>query len=317
MGLALLAVAGAVVVRFGAIPAHAWMARFAEALPASAVPPLLGWGAAAFAIVALGWVDVTLTSAGAQLSTERALIMAVGAASIVLGGIAAVLHDDLEHVLAYAIVQDAGVALLAFATLGGTAAAAGRDWIVAAVAVKAGLAAWVLVTRATFRVHRRQDLGGWARRAPLLGLGLALVLLGSVGLPGMAAFEARSTLLRLALPGPVGVLMLLAAFAPLAYLGRLLLTGVDAMSPPVRDAAHATARVRGGRADGWANESSIVRAVPLMIRANRFPLAAAAAALVAFVGVSVAIGGLGSTAVGEVPGGEQAAPSASAGVVGN
>ena len=316
MGLALLAVVAAVALRFGAIPAHVWTARFTEALPASAVPPLLGWSAAAFAIVALGWVDLTIGSTGAPLASERWVVMVVGAASIVLGGIAAILHDDLEHVLAYAIVQDAGVALLAFATLSGTAAAAGRDWIVAAVAVKAGLAAWVLVTRATFRVHRRVDLGGWARRSPILGVALVLVVAGAIGLPGMAAFEARSTLLRLALPGALGVLVLLAAFAPLVYLGRLLLTGIDATAPAVRDAVHATARIRGGRSDGWASETSTIRNVPVAIRQNRYPLAAAAAAFVALVGLAVAIGGLGSTSVGEAPGSEGPGPSPST-IVGN
>ncbi|TAL10344.1 MAG: hypothetical protein EPO00_04625, partial [Chloroflexota bacterium] len=58
MGLALLGLGTAVVLRLGAIPGHAWVARFAEAMPASAVPPLLGWSAAAFLLVALGWVEV-------------------------------------------------------------------------------------------------------------------------------------------------------------------------------------------------------------------------------------------------------------------
>jgi formate hydrogenlyase subunit 3/multisubunit Na+/H+ antiporter MnhD subunit len=311
LGLALLGIAAAVAVRMGSIPAHAWIARFTEALPASAVPPLLGWGAAAFTLVAIGWVDLTIAPAGASLGSERVVVAIVAIGSIVLGGIAALLHDDIEHVLAYAIVQDAGVALLAFATLGGQAADAGRDWIIAAVAVKSGLAAWVLVSRATFRVHRRTDLRGWARQSPLLGVALLLVTAGAVGLPGMAAFDARSTLIRLAVPGPVGVLVLAAALAPLIFLGRLLLAGADPMSAEVRQAAHAGVRVRGGRADGWADDPSLVRLASTIVRANRFPIAAAAAILVAVVGFSLAVGGLGSTAVGG-PTGNQPAPSASA-----
>jgi formate hydrogenlyase subunit 3/multisubunit Na+/H+ antiporter MnhD subunit len=311
LGLALLAVAAAVVLRLGGIPFHAWSARFTEALPASAVPPLLAWGAAAFALVALGWVDLTITSTGASLGVERDVIAIVGIASIVLGGIAAIIHDDLEHVLAYSIVQDAGIALLAFATPGPEAVGAGRDWIIAAVAVKSGLAAWVLVTRATFRSHRRLDLHGWARQSPLLGVALVLVFAGAVGLPGMAAFDARATLIRLAVPGPVGVLVLATAFAPLVFLGRLLVTGTDAMAGAVRDALRARPRLHGGRADGWADDTSRVRVGVSLARANRFPLAAAAAVLVAIVGLSVAVGGLGSTAVGgssgEVPGSSPAA----------
>jgi len=311
LGLALIAVAGAVAVRLGAIPFHAWSARFTEALPGSAVPPLLGWGAGAFVLVALGWVDVTITPSGAGLGTERGLIAIVAIASIVLGGIAAVIHDDLEHVLAYAIVQDAGIALLAFATLGETAVAAGRDWIVAAVAVKSGLAAWVLVTRSTFRTHRRADLRGWARRSPILGTALIVVIAGAVGLPGMAAFDARGKLIELAVPGPVGILILLAALAPIVFLGRLLLTGVDAMSGPVREATRADVQLRGGRADGWADDPSPLRVAVAVVRTNRHALAAAAAVLTALIGLGVAVGGLGSTVVGGGAGQEPvASPSA-------
>lgn len=315
LGLALLAVAGAVILRLGAIPAHAWSVRFTEALPASAVPPLLGWGAAAFALVALGWVDLTISPTGASLGSERIVIAIVATAGIVLGGVAAILHDDLEHILVYAIVQDAGIALLAFATLGGTSAAAGQDWIVAAAAVTSGLAAWVLVTRSTFRSHRRVDLRGWARRSPALGIALVLVLAGAVGLPGMAAFDARATLIRLAVPGPLGVLILVTAFAPLVFLGRLLVVGVDAMAAPVAATTQASPRLRHEPPDGWASDSSPIRVGAAVIRANRHPLAAAAAIVLALIGLSVAVGGLGSTAVGGSPSGHQTGPSPS-GLVG-
>ncbi|MBI2763384.1 MAG: hypothetical protein HYX54_06515 [Chloroflexi bacterium] len=301
MGLALLAIASAIVLRLGAIPGHAWVARYAEAMPASAIPPLLGWGAAAFILVSLSWVEVTLAPTAATLGPEHAVIGVAAAATIILGGIAAVLHDDIEHVLAYSIVQDAGVALLAFAATGPTATAAGRDWILAAVAVKAGLAAWVHVTRSTFGTNRRADLRGWARRAPLLGAAFALVLIGAIGLPTFAGFEARSTLLRLALPAPISSLVLVTAFAPIVFLGRLLVDGVGAMSPAVR-ATPGMAIVHGEGAWGaWAGDRTPTRLVPALIRTNRLPLAAAAAALAAVIGLSVSIGGLGSTAVAGVP----------------
>ena len=169
IGMGLLPVAAAVVIRFGAIPAHIWAARFAESVPAGAIPATLGWGAAGFALVALGWLDVTIAPVGARLTTERGLIAVVAAASVLLGGLAALLHDDLEHVLGYSIVQDAGVALLAFAVDQPEARLAGRDWLIGMVAVKTGLAAWVLVTRSTFGVRRLSELGGWASSSPILG----------------------------------------------------------------------------------------------------------------------------------------------------
>lgn len=313
MGLALLALVAAVVLRLGAIPGHAWVARFAEAMPASAVPPLLGWGAAAFVLVALGWIDVTLAPLTAPLSVERSIITIVAVAGIVLGGLAAILHDDIEHVLAYSIVQDAGIAMLAFAAPGATVAAAGRDWILAAVAVKAGLAAWVHVTRMTFGTNRRLELRGWARRAPLLGIAFGLVVVGAIGMPTFAGFEARGTLIRLAVPGPAGTLVLLTAFAPLIFLGRLVVDGLGAGAGPVREATGISPDFDLGRSVAWAGDRAPRRVVPAMIRTNRLPLAAATAILATLVGLSVSIGGLGSTTLTDVPlAGDGGAPGSSA-----
>jgi NADH-quinone oxidoreductase subunit N len=296
IGLGLLAMVAAVAIRLGAIPAHAWAARFAEAAPPAAIPATFGWGAAGFALVALAWIDVTIAPAAPSMQTERWLIALVAAASVVLGGVAAALHDDIEHVLGYSIVQDAGIALLSFAIIRPEAGPAGRDWLVGIVAVKSGLAAWVLVTRSTFRVRRLSELRGWARSAPILGIAFGLVLLGAVGLPGMATFAARGVLTELALPAPLDVAVLVAAFAPIAYLGRILVIGLDRMSEPVRNAEGARIRLHGLRRAGWsaAPLPSVLRAIPAAVRLNGLVLAAVAAFLAAVIGLAVATSGLGA-----------------------
>ncbi|MEO8208889.1 MAG: proton-conducting transporter membrane subunit [Chloroflexota bacterium] len=299
MGLALLALALAVGIRLGAIPAHVWVARYAEAMPASAVPPMMGWGSAAFALVAYGWIDVTISPIGAPLGQEHAAIAFIAALSIVLGGVAAILHHDLEHVLAYAIVQDAGVALLGFAASGATVTPAARDWIIGAVAVKAALAAWVLVMRATFGSNQRARLRGWMRRAPILGLAFGIILVAAIGLPTFAAFDARAALVRLAFPGPLAVAILITSFAPLVFLGRLLLDGLGPMSEAVRSASGAGVVLGWASAGGWAGDRTLRRAIPAAIRANRLALAAVAVVFAAAVGLSVAVGGLGSTTVSD------------------
>ncbi len=312
IGLGFLTVVTAVIIRLGAIPAHAWAARFAEFVPASAIPATLGWGAAAFALVALGWVEVTIAPAASPLTMERGLITVVAVASVLLGGIAAVAHDDIEHVLGYSIVQDAGIALLTFTVTRPDAASAGRDWLVGMAAVKTGLAAWVLVTRSTFGVRRLSELRGWARSSPILGLGFILVILGAVGLPGMATFTARGVLTELAIVAPFDAIVLFAAFAPLAYLGRILIVGLDRMSDPVLAAEGGRPTLRGHRPAGWTATSiaAVVRAIPGAVRRNRFVLAAGAALVTAVIGLSVATAGLGGAGSDQQPGGGTgAAPS--------
>ena len=58
-GLAYLAFAVAVAMRFGAIPFHVWAARLADAVPEAALPILTALAPAAFAIVALAWIDAS------------------------------------------------------------------------------------------------------------------------------------------------------------------------------------------------------------------------------------------------------------------
>jgi NADH-quinone oxidoreductase subunit N len=305
IGLGLLAVVVAVIVRMGAIPAHVWAARFVESGPVAMVPATLGWGAAAFAIVALGWVDVTVAPASAPLILERGVIAFLAAASVLLGGLAAVLHDDIEHILGYSIVQDAGVALLAFAIVGPEGATAGRDWLVGMVAVKSGLAGWVLVTRSAFGARRLPELRGWARSSPILGACLVVVIVGSVGVPGMAAFNARNVLTGTALASPFDFFVLIAAFAPLLYLGRILVVGVDRMGDAVRSGERTQPLVRGLRPEGWTGGSvqGYLRVLPGAVRANRFALAAASAVLVAVIGLGVASVGIGAVPTDQPIGG--------------
>lgn len=228
------------------------------------------------------------------------MIAVVAIASILLGAIAAFLHDDLEHILGYSIVQDAGVALLAFSAGGPEAATAGRDWLVAMAAVKSGLAAWLLVTRSTFGVRRLSVLHGWARSSPVLGIAFVVVLIGAVGLPGMAAFEARGALIERAVGAPLGTVVLLAAFAPLIYLGRVLAAGVGRTSDAVLAAGDLGPALRRFQPEGWTVTSAVtvVRAVPGLVRANRFTLAAASALAVALIGLAVATGGVGPAGSG-------------------
>jgi hypothetical protein len=55
---------------------------------------------------------------------------------------------------------------------------------------------------------------------------LVLVIVGSIGLPGFAAWDARVSIVNQLFGGPLTVLMLLALFGPIAYYARLLMIGL-------------------------------------------------------------------------------------------
>lgn len=290
-GLAYLAFGLAVAIRFGAIPFHVWAARLTDAVPEAALPMVTAWGPAAFAVVALAWTDASVAPLLVEMDAERGIILAIAVASIVLSAFAAWIQDDLEHVVGYSIIGDTGVVLLAIAALSTAAWEPARMWILAYVVTRSAFAAWAASLRATFGTGRIPDLRGWAIRAPVLGVALAVIVLAAIGLPGLAAFEARRSLVDAALGGPLVWLVFLGTFAPLAYYARLFVVGLSRPDPATSEVGlaglpHRTPLdlndVRGSARTFWA--------------ANRSASSVLMASLVAVLALTVAAGGLGGPA---------------------
>ena len=226
-GIAYLAFALAVAIRFGAIPAHTWAARLTDAVPETTLPLVTASAPAALAIIALAWADASIAPLALDLTSVRVVVLAVAIASIFLASVAAFIQDDVEHIVGYAIVGDAGVVLLAVAALDPQAWAPARIWILAFLVARSAFAAWAAVTRATFGTGRVGELRGWAVRAPILAAVLALIVIASIGAPGLAAAEARGQLVSLVLGGPVALVVMLGTLSPLLYYGRLFAVGIQ------------------------------------------------------------------------------------------
>lgn len=285
-GLAYLAFALAVAFRFGAIPAHTWAARLTDAVPETTLPLVTAIAPAALAIVALAWADASIAPLALDLTSVRFVVLVVAIASIFLASVAAVIQDDIEHMVGYAIVGDAGVVLLAVAALDPAAWAPARIWILAFVVARSAFAAWAAATRATFGSGRVTELRGWALRAPILAGVLAIVVLASIGLPGLAAAEARGQLVALVLDGPLALLVMLGTLSPLLYYGRLFAVGIERAGTgsrvpwrPVIDRVDLT-DVRASLRRAWSN--------------NRLVAATGSAGLLAILALVVSAGAFGA-----------------------
>ena len=296
-GLAYVAVALAAAIRFGEIPFHRWAARLSDSAPEVALPLLLAWAPAAFAVVALGWMDRSIAPLLLPLDIERAIVLTVGILSIVLGAAAAWLQDDLEHVVGYSIVQDAGFVILGLAILDPSAWQPTRTWILVFVVAKTAFAAWAVALRTRFSTRRIPELNGWARRSPGLAVGLGLIVLATIGLPGLVAWDVRGRLIDLSLnAGPLRLLVTVGGLASLAYYGRIVLIGLRPASTQV--AAGASERPRWPASGGTASDEPLAaeaRAVDGW-RANRAPIASVGVLVLALTAVSIAAGGLGGPA---------------------
>jgi formate hydrogenlyase subunit 3/multisubunit Na+/H+ antiporter MnhD subunit len=320
-GLAYLGFAVAVAIRFGAIPFHFWAARLADAAPEVTLPMLMAWSPGAFAVVALAWADQSVAPLLLPLGLERALVVAVGAVSVVLGTVAAMIQDDLEHVVGYTIIADAGIAILGLAALDPAAWEPARTWVIVFVVIRSAFAAWAVALRGAYGTRKIGDLSGWAMRSPLLALSFGLIVLASIGWPGFVAWQARAALIDLTLDGLLVVLVTAGALAQIAVYARLVMVGVGPPSAKVaagpgerpRRPEPVPARPFVGRAGagptvqraGYALNEAIeaARVVPAAIRVNRALVAGLLVLGLSGIAFGVAAGGFGvSEAAAAVPG---------------
>jgi NADH-quinone oxidoreductase subunit N len=302
LSLAFLGCGIAVAMRFGAVPFHLWAARLADAAPEVTLPALVVWGPAALAVVALGVVEgPALGSAPGGLGLEGVVIVLIALATVVLGTFAAWIQDELEHLLAYAIVADAGIVVLALATTDPAAWGPARTWILSFVVARSAFAAWTAAVRTAFYTGRIEDLRGWARRSPILGVAFGVIAVASVGVPGLAAFEARATLVDLTTDGPLTTLVLVGALAPLAIHVRL---GAVGLAPPL-----------GGRGlvEGWRPRLARLDLTGLgawtgeLWRTNRAPTAALLSLALAVLALATSAGAWDGPSLAAEPGPSPAA----------
>ena len=322
-GLAYLGFAIAVAIRFGAIPFHFWAARLADAAPEVTLPMLMAWSPAAFAIVALAWADQSVAPLVLPLGIERALIVAVGVVSVVLGSVAAWIQDDLEHLVGYTIIADAGIAILGLAALSPAAWEPARTWVIVFVMVRSAFAAWAVAVRGAFGTRRIEDLHGWVLRAPTLAVAFGLIVIAAVSWPGLVAWESRAALIELTLDGPFVVLVTIGTLMQIGVFGRLLHVGLSRPSQAVAGGlserplwpGSIPARPmigRSGTERALERTSHALRAsldiawvVPAALRENRTLIAAILVLMLSALSLGVASGGLGvPEAAREVPGQE-------------
>lgn len=325
--LVLLGMALVVAHRFGAIPLHARVSRLADAAPSGALPILAAWLPAAWGLVILGWAPAALGPSSAGLGLERGLVVTLALATLLLGTVAALIQDEVEHVVAYTIVADAGVALLALAALDPAARDAARAWVLVFATTRTAMIGWTIAFRAAFGTGRLRDTTGWLRRGPALGVALAGILLAAVGWPGLLAWDARLAILQSATAGPALLLAYAGSLGTGAAICRLLVVGGGRPSPivagslgelprlPERPPAGAAAPVTDGAPPVGAIARAGARARRLRVTAavvgrdarrtlelNRVPLRAFAVILLGGLALLTAAGAFGIDAAARAPG---------------
>jgi hypothetical protein len=319
VGIAYLSFVAAVALLFGAVPFHLWVARLPDAAPPLALPALLVWTPAAFAVVALAWVDQSVLSLLVPLDLERTIIVGVAITTIALGAVAAWLADDIAHVVGYTIVADCGFILLALAATDGSAMSGAREWILVIVAVKAALSGVAVVLRLAFGTRRIEELAGWGRRLPALLAALVVAVIATVGVPGIVrSWATRAALVDGSIGGPLAPVVVACGLLSLLAYGRLMAVGLRLPAAPVLGGRSERLRVpppivstrrlpggpprdtveRAGLLLEWARAEAQrgLRLLAASTRLNRVPIASGLVLLLAVGSLALAMGGLGSHA---------------------
>lgn len=149
-------------------------------------------------------------------------LLAVGFASIALGGLLALGHDELKPILAYSTISQYGYVVVLYG-LGGAAAAVAAPFYVLGHAIeKSALFLSVGAVGQSTGTERLHELGGLARRLPLVALASGVAAAALAGLPLTLGFFQDELLFKSAVEHGTGAAIALAAAAALtfAYLGR-------------------------------------------------------------------------------------------------
>jgi hypothetical protein len=198
--------------------------------PVVVIWPAIPLVVAAAAVMASGIAPLEL-----PLGLERGLVAAFAIVTLAVAPLVAVTRGDVEHLVAYAIVADAGLVVLAFA--GTDSAWEGlRAWLLIFAITKTALVAWAVAMRELFGTSAIDDLDGWMFRAPLLGVALFLTAVGTVGLPGMAAFVLRRDISMEVFGQPLATVALVVAIGSVLPYIRMGLVGLYAQGVVTRRA---------------------------------------------------------------------------------
>jgi NADH:ubiquinone oxidoreductase subunit 2 (subunit N) len=135
--LAFLVLAGAVAVRSGTVPFHVPAALLSRSGEGLGLVLSLVWIPTAFGLVALSWSSGTFVGVpGDWLDRAVVAVQIVAVATLILGAVGAMLHDEIEEIVVYSIVQDAGFILLALTARSDDAAGPARLWLLVFVVAK-------------------------------------------------------------------------------------------------------------------------------------------------------------------------------------
>jgi multicomponent Na+:H+ antiporter subunit A len=218
VAVALIAVAA--LAKSAQVPLHFWLPR-AMAAPTPVSAYLHSAAMVAAGVLVLGRVHPLLAGSEAVLDG----LMVVGFASIVIGGLLALVQDELKQILAHSTISQYGYVVALYGIGGAKGVGAAALYVIAHAIAKSALFMTAgAVTMATGEA-RLSRLGGLARQMPVAAAASAVAALTLGALPLTLGFFKDELFFAAALEhGPLlQVMDVIAAALTFAYIGRFWL----------------------------------------------------------------------------------------------
>lgn len=215
VALALIAIAA--LAKSAQVPLHFWLPR-AMAAPTPVSAYLHSAAMVAAGVLVLGRIHPLLEIDGRLLGA----LWLIGAASIIVGGILALAHDELKQILAHSTISQYGYVVVLYGIGGPAASGAAALYVVAHAVAKSALFMTAgVVTEATGE-SRLSRLGGLGRAMPALAVASGVAAASLAALPLTLGFFKDELFFKASAgAGPVPqALAVLAAALTFAYVGR-------------------------------------------------------------------------------------------------
>ncbi|MBA2275783.1 MAG: hypothetical protein H0W00_03670 [Chloroflexi bacterium] len=218
-------VAGAVLLRVGAIPFHLLPLRAARTGPLTMIVLMSVWAPYLFGLLAAAWLTTGPAASVFEDPAVRDALAVLGGTTVVLAAVAMLVQKDLGSLMGVHAIGDGALVLLALA--GGAAAMpALASWLIVSGLARTVLAGWSIAAASRMGSRQVDGTRGWIRRAPLLLPALVVPIVAGVGWPGSVPFEARRVLVEGAVPETVALLVVGASMALGLGYARLMWAGL-------------------------------------------------------------------------------------------
>jgi NADH-quinone oxidoreductase subunit N len=180
--------------KLGAVPFHAWVPDVYEGAPTS-VTLYIGSAPkiAAFAL----FMRMLVEGLGVYQPDWQVVLAVLAVLSLVLGNLAAIAQTNIKRMLAYSTISHVGFILLGI--LSGTAAgySAAMFYVIVYAVMSAGAFGMViLLSRRGLEAERLDDFRGLNQRSPWFALMMLLFMFSMAGVPPLAGFYAKLSVLR-------------------------------------------------------------------------------------------------------------------------